>query len=209
MDNGLLQKIERLEAEIEALKSECIPTVDRASKRRDKRQVFAGFGLFAVAVMIAGTMSASALSGTNTVDSGDIVDGTITNADIKSDAILGSRVRNDSLTGADINEGSIPGFRKTYFARVLATGVLDSTNGGTASAAKAGTGEYAVTFPFNVTSCAATANVGFFQGASALAAASYSAIPQVASSSSSAVAVYTRNTTGPVDAAFMLILTCP
>jgi len=107
MDNETRREIEALKAQVEALTRERIPTVDRASKRRDKRQVLAGFGLFAVAVTIAGTMSASALSGTNTVDSGDIVDGTITSSDIKSDSILGSRVRNDSLTGADINESTL------------------------------------------------------------------------------------------------------
>jgi len=124
MDKELLQKIERLEAQVEALTSERIPTVDRASKRRDKRQVFAGFGLFAVAVMIAGTMSASALSGSNTVDSGDIKDGTITSPDIASSAILGSRVRDDTLTGADIKESTLvlPSAGSSVIGQIRSTG---------------------------------------------------------------------------------------
>jgi len=150
----LRHEIDLLKAEI-ALTSERLPKVDRASKRRDKRQVFAGFGLFAVAVMIAGTMSASALSGTNTVDSGDIVDGTIINSDIKADAILGSRVRNDSLTGADINESTLA-IKKVLTARVSSAGAL--YDGDATTSAKNIGGEYVVTFPREVESCTAVVN---------------------------------------------------
>jgi len=107
MDDELLRKIERLEAQVEALTSELIPKVDRGSKRRDKRQVFAGFGLFAIAILIAGTMSASALSGSDTVLSDDIKDTEVHGSDINTNAVSSSKVKDNSLTGADVNESSL------------------------------------------------------------------------------------------------------
>ena len=107
MDDELLRKIERLEAQVEALTSEHIPKVDRASKRRDRRQVFSGLGLFAIALLIAGTMSASALSGSNTVLSDDIKDGQVHGADINADAVTGAKVKDGTLTGADVKESTL------------------------------------------------------------------------------------------------------
>lgn len=107
MDDELLRKIERLEAQVEALTREHIPKVDRASKRRDRRQVFSGLGLFVVAILIAGIMSASALSGSNTVLSDDIKDGQVHGADINTDAVTGAKVKDNTLTGADIKESTL------------------------------------------------------------------------------------------------------
>jgi len=107
MDEELFRKIERLEAQVEALANERLPKVDRASKRRDRRQVLSGLGLFAIAVMIAGTMSASALSGSNTVLSDDIKDGQVHGIDINADAVTGAKVKDDTLTGADVKESTL------------------------------------------------------------------------------------------------------
>lgn len=109
MTDELLAKIERLEAEVAALKDERLPKVDRASKRRDRRQVLGGFGMFILALTVAGTLSASALAGTNTVASDDIIDGQIYTTDIRDSTISGTDVRNSSLTGADIGDNSLTG----------------------------------------------------------------------------------------------------
>ncbi len=70
-----------------------------------------------VALLAALTGTAVALPGTNTVNSGDIVNNTIRSKDVKNNNLrgkdvkngsLGGRdVKNDSLTGADINEGTL------------------------------------------------------------------------------------------------------
>ncbi|RNL59952.1 hypothetical protein EFK50_21425 [Nocardioides marmoriginsengisoli] len=109
MDNELRQTIERLEAEIEALKSDRIPTVDRASKRRDRRQIVAGLALFVVAVMVGGTVSASALSGINTVDSGDIKNGQVKSADIGTEQVYGNDIKNGAVASADVADNSLTG----------------------------------------------------------------------------------------------------
>lgn len=64
------------------------------------------FGYVAVLVLV-GAGSAQALSGTGTVDSGDIKNGQVKRIDIAANAINSTKVANNSLTGADINEGSL------------------------------------------------------------------------------------------------------
>jgi hypothetical protein len=71
---------------------------------------------YVVLVVILTAGAAQSLTGTNTVDSGDIIDGTINTRDLKAGSIAGSRllnngitgskILNDSLTGADINEST-------------------------------------------------------------------------------------------------------
>ena len=107
MTDELRQEIELLKAQVAALTDERLPKVDRASRRRDRRQVIGGFGMFAIALLMAGTLSASALAGQNTVTTDDIVAEHVRNSDIGSNSVSGSKVYPDTLTGADINESSL------------------------------------------------------------------------------------------------------
>jgi hypothetical protein len=70
-----------------------------------------------VALLAALSGTAIALPGTNTVDSGDIVNGQVKGKDIRNNAVTGKKVKNgaiksadvgdNSLTGTDINEGTL------------------------------------------------------------------------------------------------------
>jgi hypothetical protein len=51
--------------------------------------------------------AAQSLAGTNTVDGGDIVDGTITTSDLKAGAVAGSKILNNAVTGAKIFDNSV------------------------------------------------------------------------------------------------------
>ena len=107
MSEELRQEIELLKTQIAALTDERLPKVDRASKRRDRRQVLGGFGMFAFALLVAGTLSASALAGSNTVTSDDIVDNGIYYTDIRDSNVLSADVKNNALTGDDVNEATL------------------------------------------------------------------------------------------------------
>jgi hypothetical protein len=167
MDNELQQRIESLESQIEALTSERIPKVDRASKRRDKRQVFAGFGLFAVALLVAGTMSASALSGSNTVLSDDIKDTEVHGSDINSNAVTGAKVKDDTLTGADVKESTLA-IPKVLITKVAVNGpsVVPVVTGAATSAEAFAGGTVRVTFPASVPipQCTVVATTGGVPG---------------------------------------------
>jgi hypothetical protein len=70
-----------------------------------------------VALLAALSGTAIALPGTNTVDSGDIINGAVRSKDVKNNNLRGKDVRNgslgtldvkdDSLTGVDINESTL------------------------------------------------------------------------------------------------------
>lgn len=60
-------------------------------------------GLFVL--LTAGT--AQSLSGTNTVDSGDIIDGQVKFADIKPDAVTSSRIRSDAVGASEIRADQV------------------------------------------------------------------------------------------------------
>jgi len=72
---------------------------------------------FAGLVLLLTAGAAQGLSGSNTVFSDDIVDGTITHGDVKpnslggsrllNNAITGSKVFNNSITGTDVNEATL------------------------------------------------------------------------------------------------------
>lgn len=51
--------------------------------------------------------AAQSLAGSNTVDTGDIVDGQVTYSDIRSNAITGSKILDNSITGADIKDSTL------------------------------------------------------------------------------------------------------
>lgn len=105
--NELNAELDELRARLAALEGERLPKVDRASRRRDRRQVIGGVGLFVVALGLAGAVSASALSGSNTVTSDDIVDGQVLYADIKNGAVTGGKLLDNSVTSADIANGTL------------------------------------------------------------------------------------------------------
>lgn len=81
-------------------------------------------GLTAVVVLMSAG-AAQSLSGTNTVDSGDIIDGQITSADVK----------NNSIYGADIYPGRqiVSAARAIPADAVLAYGSVDCPTGTTLS----------------------------------------------------------------------------
>lgn len=69
-----------------------------------KRSTIIGFALL-VLLLTAG--AAQGLSGSNTVFSDDIVDGTIITSDIKTGAVSSSRILDNGVTGSDTNEASL------------------------------------------------------------------------------------------------------
>lgn len=73
------------------------------------RSVPASLVGYVVLTLILTAGAAQSLSGSNTVFTDDIVDGTVKSIDIKSDAILGSRIRNGTITGADVADNNLSG----------------------------------------------------------------------------------------------------
>ena len=64
-------------------------------------------GLIAIFIALGGT--AGALTGKNTVDSGDIKNGQVKLKDLKPNAVNGAIVADDSLTGDDVDESTLTG----------------------------------------------------------------------------------------------------
>jgi hypothetical protein len=62
-----------------------------------------------VALLAALSGTAIALPGTNTVDSGDIINGQVKKKDIRKNAVTGKKVKNGSLGGADVKNDSLKG----------------------------------------------------------------------------------------------------
>ena len=62
-----------------------------------------------VALLAALSGTAIALPGTNSVDSGDIVNGQVKAKDIGKNAVNGKKVKNGSLGSADVKNGSLTG----------------------------------------------------------------------------------------------------
>jgi hypothetical protein len=60
-----------------------------------------------VALLAALSGTAIALPGTNTVNSGDIVNNTVRSKDVRNNNLRGKDVRNDTLTGNDIDESTL------------------------------------------------------------------------------------------------------
>lgn len=107
--HDLEQRISDLEAELSRLREERIPQVDRSSRRRDRRLTIAYLVAGVLAVGLAGVGSASALDGSNTVFSDDIVDGTVAGVDVKDASIGGVDIKNSSVAGIDVADGSLTG----------------------------------------------------------------------------------------------------
>jgi hypothetical protein len=91
-----------------------------------------------VALLAALSGTAIALPGTNSVDSGDIKNGTIRGKDIHRNAVTGKKVKNASLTGADVKNNSLTGtdINESTLAKVPSAGQADSaTSAASANAA--------------------------------------------------------------------------
>lgn len=94
-----------------------VPTLERAAARHARLSILRTLAIGVAALVLSGAGVAFALPGTNTVDSGDIVDGQVRSPDIGNgqvggrkitDGSLGSiDVLNNSLTGVDINEATL------------------------------------------------------------------------------------------------------
>jgi hypothetical protein len=97
----------RFEAEISRLREERIPAVDRSSRRRDRRLTVAYLAAAALAVGLADVGSASALDGSNTVFSDDIVDGSVTTFDVAKNSLITSDIKDNSIAGRDLQDGTI------------------------------------------------------------------------------------------------------
>ncbi|WP_183092441.1 hypothetical protein [Nocardioides stalactiti] len=85
----LAEENRRLRADVTRLSTERIPHVDRSSRRRDRRLTLAYLFVAIFSVGLAGLATATALPGTDTVDGGDIVNGTVSTSDVK-DGTLGA-----------------------------------------------------------------------------------------------------------------------
>ncbi len=131
MDHAdLIERVARLEAELVRLREERIPSVDRSSKRRDQR-LGAAFMLMAVLVLgLAGLGSASALDGSNTVFTDDIVSGAVTSGKIMDGTVGGVDVKDGTITTTDIYDGTVRGTdvkNETLTAADLAAGTVGSS----------------------------------------------------------------------------------
>jgi hypothetical protein len=62
-----------------------------------------------VALLAALSGTAIALPGTNTVDSGDIVNGQVKGKDIRNNAVTGKKVKNGAVKSADVGDNSLSG----------------------------------------------------------------------------------------------------
>lgn len=63
--------------------------------------------LFAALTVLLTAGTAQSLSGTNTVDSGDIIDGQVKYIDLKDGSVAGKKILDNSVTGTDINESTL------------------------------------------------------------------------------------------------------
>lgn len=105
----IADEIAALRAEVDRLREERIPQVDRSSRRRDRRLTLAYVMVTAVVVGSASLGSASALDGSNTVFSDDIVDGTVTTLDVARNSLITSDIRDNSLASRDVEDGTLAG----------------------------------------------------------------------------------------------------
>jgi len=178
------------------------------------------FGTTTLVVLLTAG-AAQSLSGSNTVTSDDIVDGTITHADIKANSIGGSRfldnsvtggkILDNTITGADVNESTLA-IHKIRTTRIAGDGT--KLDGDATSAERLSTGLYNVVFDFNVRPCSAHVNTGRVR---ANAAFNYRATFEVSpyTEDPNTVRVGISNEFGATDAAppvnsdFMLTLICP
>ena len=64
---------------------------------------------YVVLIVLMSAGAAQSLAGSNTVTTGDIVDGDVHNSDLGSDSVTAGKVKNGALAGADIKDDAITG----------------------------------------------------------------------------------------------------
>jgi hypothetical protein len=177
--------------------------------------VIAGVALF---VALGGVAYAAA-----TIDSADIVDGSIRNRDFKDGTLRGNEAKRNGFGGGAIKETTLDASQLdaddigkvanagaadglTRQAVVTATGTL-SRNRGTTSAARTGEGQYQVVFNADVKACAYAATLG--DPADGAPPAGEIAASSLAGNANG-VLVVTRDSTGAAtaDRPFHLIVSC-
>jgi hypothetical protein len=84
---------------------------------------------YVVLIVILTAGAAQSLSGTNTVFSDDIVDGTIATPDLKTGAVSGTKILDNSVTAADIAAGAVDSSEVADGS----IGTFDIANGGITS----------------------------------------------------------------------------
>jgi len=165
---------------------------------------------FATLIVLLTAGAAQSLSGSNTVFSDDIVDGTITTPDLKTGALSGSKILDNSVTGTDINESTIPGFKKVFFSRVSSLGT--QIGGNATSVSRPATGTYNVTFPFPVGQCASTATVASFSDnplGNTFQAGNIAAVDVSSGTPNVAQVVIITNAGAFANLSFALVVVCP
>lgn len=103
----LVERLAAVETELSRLREERIPAVDRSSRRRDRRLTLAYVLVTALVVGSASLGSASALAGSNTVFSDDIVDGNVKSFDVANNSLITSDIRDNSIASRDIADETI------------------------------------------------------------------------------------------------------
>jgi hypothetical protein len=145
-------------------------TISRHLRRRPSPATV--ISIVALFVAIGGT--AYALPGTNTVNSGDIINGQVKNQDLHGDAVASGKIENgqvrqvdlrdtavdsakvedESLTGSDVVDFGLSNQDVgVEFAQVNAEGTLANSSGGV-TATRIGLGTYVVDYGHDIQSCA-------------------------------------------------------
>jgi hypothetical protein len=139
------------------------------------------------------------------ISGGQVKNGSLTGKDVKDGSLTGADVRDGSLTPADIS-GLSKGSLGLTTVQVNANGSLATTSlAGVASTELTG-GQYAVTFPADVSSCVPFADSGS-SGDSGLSG--FAAIVEHRLGQPTQIFVQMDNTSGaPTDRAFHLLLVC-
>jgi len=170
------------------------------------KSTFASLVGYAALTLLLTAGAAQSLSGTNTVDSGDIIDGQVATPDLKTGSVSGSKILDNSVTGTDVNEATLK-------PRILTTAV--SSTGvkilGSGVATRHFAGSYQVDYGFAVTGCTAQATVGATAGTqfgSVFQAGYATTFPGELSGTT--VRIYTSESNDTfADSAFFLTLICP
>jgi hypothetical protein len=167
----LTDRLAAQERQLNALQGR-VPSLERAAARRARLSTMRALAIGTAAIVLSAAGAAIALPGTNTVDSGDIVDGQVRNADIANGQVGGRKVTDrslggidvldNSLTGADLNEATLslvdttcqPGIIRSYAEinavggqAFIVPGRARSCSGKAPQVSRVQAGVYVVTFP--------------------------------------------------------------
>lgn len=121
----------------------------------NKRSAIVGYAAIVI-LMTAG--AAQGLAGTNTVDSGDIVDGQVTTPDIRSGAVSESRILDSAVTSNKVKDQSLVA-GQDFGSRAASVNIdFDSMNAGTCNSKVALSGGFG-TFTKYATALTAASNL--------------------------------------------------